>query len=87
MAFPLALIHSYFPKTEKGGEDLPRNCYIASLPKQNNGTYSLQKKKNYESNTEPAQACTVSRSTDLVKQTISVLEKTTFLVDKGNHVD
>lgn len=46
-----------------------------------------KKNKYYESNTEPAQACRVSRSTDLVKQTISVLEKMTFLVDKGNHVD
>lgn len=46
----------------------------------------VSKKKN-ESNTEPTQACRVSRSTDLVKQTISVLEKMTFLVDKGNHVD
>lgn len=45
MAFPLALIRSYFSKTEKGGEDLPRNCCIASLPKQNSGTYSLFKKK------------------------------------------
>lgn len=86
MAFPLALICSYFSKTEKGVEDLPRNCYAASLPKQNNGTHSLQKNY-YESNTEPAQACTVSWSTDLVKQTMSVLEKMTFLVDKGNHVD
>lgn len=46
-----------------------------------------KKKKHYESNTEPAQACRVSRSTDLVKQTISVLEKMTFLADKGNRVD
>jgi len=44
-------------------------------------------KKDYESNTELTQAYTVSWSTDLVKQTIPVLEKMTFLVDKGNHVD
>lgn len=70
MAFPLALIRSYFSKTEKGGEDLPRNCCIASLPKQNSGTYSLFKKKKIdkESKTELAQACTVSWSTDLVKK-------------------
>lgn len=41
LAFPLALMHFYFSKTEKEGENLPRNCCIASLPKQNNGTHSL----------------------------------------------
>lgn len=90
MAFPLALIHSYFSKTEERGEDLLKNCYIASLPKQNIRThslYKLKKKNSNESNTEPAQVCTVSWNTGLVKQTISVLEKMTFLVDKGNHVD